>query len=139
MALTKLDYVEKTSDTACTATTEGTANTVVTANQITTDGSTQIIVRFFCSGFEVTDATSIGILWLYEDGSSIGRIWDSRGVAANVASPGFTVERRLTPTNANHTYSVRGSINTGGQTLTIKAGAGGSATRVPCYVLIIRE
>ena len=139
MALSKLDYVEVTSDVACTASTEGTANTVITSNSVSVDGSTQIAVRFCISGFEMTDATTVGILWLYEDGASIGRIWDSRAVAANVATTGFTVERRLTPTNGSHTYSVRGSVNPTGATFTLKAGAGGSGTRVPLALLIISE
>lgn len=139
MSLEKLEYQEVTADDTFTASTEGTAEAIITADQINVDGSTQIVVRFTCSGFECTDGTTVGILWLYEDGASIGRLWDSRAVAANTPTGGFTVERRLTPASGNHTYSVRGSVNPAGATFTIKGGAGGSGARMPIALLIISE
>lgn len=136
----ELDYVEITSSVAPTATTEGTANTVVTANGIAFDGSTTIVIDFYCETLRPRiDGTAGSIsLWLYDGASSIGRIAllsKSDAVAAGFGAPCF-VSRRLTPSAATHTYSIRASV-TGG-TGSVSAGTGVITGVQPAFIRITR-
>lgn len=125
----EFDYVEKTTDTSITATTEGTANTIVTANAVSYDGSTKIVIHFFCGRVE---PPSGGYLWLvlYDGAGSIGQ-WDL-SQSGSTGGRGQKAEYRLTPSNASHTYSVRAFVNAA--TGTAYAGAGGSGVGMPAFI-----
>lgn len=133
MPLTELDYAQITSDVACTATSEAGANTIITGAAKTYDGSTVITLEFFWPAWTTSTSNTVAFLTIFEDGSVIGRIWDSFGFTASGDMGGTIIVRRLTPSAGTHTYSVRGHSQSA-QTFTIKAGAGGAATLFPAYL-----
>jgi hypothetical protein len=140
----EIDYVEFTSNVACTATTEATANTVVTSNAVTFDGSMIVNIEFFSIGVETPAANVIGRLWLYEKvgaaaAASIGEIGllnGDGGTSSGIMRQSAHLVRRMTPTAASVIYSIRGSVASG--TMTVDAGAGGTATPFPGYIRITK-
>lgn len=134
----EFDYVQITSPVSLTATTEGTANTIVTGNAVTYDGSTVVMVNFFAPAL----VTPVGIdqyamLWLYDGSSSIGRlatIVDQASTGTIGEAAPVYVSRRLTPSNAAHTYSIRGDVS--GGTGSLSCGAGGLGNIMPAYIRI---
>ena len=134
----EFSYIEFTSAVSITATTEGTANTVVTSDAVTYDGSTAILIDFFSyTAGPPSGGNNTLQLWLYDGASSIGTLGQiniTNAAAANLKS--LRLARRLTPSAASHTYSVRGSVNTG--TGTVYAGAGGTGNAVPGYIRITK-
>ena len=122
----ELDYTEITSSVNITATSEATATTLVTAAAVTFDGNTEVIIEFSANMARPEGGNNI-FFWLYEDGSSIGRL----GYLLSTSQDGGPVHltRRLTPSAASHTYSVRAHMDTSNGT--VSAGAGGSGNGVP--------
>lgn len=129
----EFDYVEKTSDTSVTATTEAGADTVVTAAAVSYDGSTRICIEFYSQNVVPKAAAGDSILiYLFDGSSSIGRIaWVSSQAANNQRVPVLT-RRFLTPSNASHTYSIRASVSAA--TGTVGGGSGGAAGAMPAYI-----
>ena len=130
-------YVEFTSNVTSTATTEATATAIVTAGAVTFNGTDVVLVEFFAPTFGVSVTTIDGELALYDGASSIGIIWVGRDALPASGVDSIFVARRLTPSNASHTYSIRGFVSAAG-TLTVSGGAGGSGNRMPGYIRIIR-
>lgn len=134
----ELDYVEFTSNVNPTATTEATANTVVTAGAESFDGSTIALIEFF-SPIARPDNTATGRtlqLWLYDGSSSIGMLGQMTTPAAQADHKQLFLTRRLTPSNASHTYSVRASVSAG--TGLVGGGAGGNGNTMPGYIRICK-
>jgi hypothetical protein len=134
----EFDYVEFTSTVSPTATTEATANTVVTGSAVSYDGSTVVIIEFVCGDAGAPPgANNFMQLWLYDGSSSIGYMGlILNNVVTNTARMPIVLRHRLTPSNASHTYSIRGSVNTG--TGQLNAGAGGGGTAMPGYIRITK-
>lgn len=139
-AARELDYVPITTGVNITATTEATATTIVTGSAVSYDGSTIVMIEFFSPEAtpNASDNSFIRFV-LYDGSSSIGYF----GISFNPKLAGGSsirmpvkLERRLTPSNASHTYSVRAYVDTG--TGTVAAGAGGTATYVPAFIRITR-
>ncbi len=134
----QFDHVEQTSATNITATTEATANTIVTGSGVAYDGSTSIMIEFFTEG-AITPAVTGAYMFvcLYDGSSSIG-LWGYFQNVGTTSSFGVSalLRRKLTPSNATHTYSVRGFVS--GGTGSIAAGAGGAATNMPVYIRITK-
>lgn len=136
----ELDYVEFTSAVNLTATTEATANTIVTGSAIAYDGATVVMIEFYAPTWQVQDTLdAVSTVYLYDGAASIGRIatalnptGDSGGTGLIIPCHGF---RRLTPSAATHTYSVRGATSTG--TSIMHAGAGGNGAQMPGYIRIV--
>lgn len=137
------DYAEVTSSTSITATTEATANTVVTANPVAFDGSTVIYVEVYSPSWRPgTDAAGRELRpCLYDDtgggAASIGQIGLFVTSASGADGKGGTLRRRLTPSAATHTYSLRAFVNAG--TGSISGGAGGSGAAMPAYIRLVRK
>lgn len=137
----ELDYVEFTAPVSPTATTEGTANTIVTSNSVSYNGTTIVMIEFFSMGARPDTGAAGRTLsfWLYEDAASIGRL----GVIVTPAGGGsgdnkpVVIRRRMTPSNASHTYSIRASVSAG--TGLVGAGAGGITADMPGYIRITRK
>ncbi len=121
----ELDYAQFTSPVSITATTEATATTIVTGNSVAYDGSTIVVIEFF-----VGNITGDAAVVLYDGSSSIGLL------AFESANAPMHVARRLTPSNASHTYSIRGYKTSGSPTAT--GGAGGVGNFVPGFIRIFR-
>lgn len=128
----ELDYAERTSNTSITATSEATANTIVTGSSVAYDGSTIVKVEFWCDHMKGASGQDLRI-WLYDGSSSIGFITytESQSYVG-----GYGV-RRITPSNASHTYSVRASVG-GASTGVVAAGAGGSGAVAPAFLRITK-
>ncbi len=134
----QLDYAEFTGVVSPTATTEATANTVISGNSVAYDGSTAVLIEFFCAGAtpDTGGATGTLIFTLYDGSSSIGLWGYVYSQAASNAYVPVRLARRLTPSNASHTYSCRAYVNTG--TATVIGGAGGAAANMPGFIRITR-
>jgi hypothetical protein len=137
-ATNELAYNEFTSNVTVNATTEATANTIVTASAVTFDGSTQVFVEYLIP--QVDSGTSAGIqlqMVLYDGASSIGILTQYQdAVASTNQGPILQGRRRLTPSAAAHTYSIRGFVNA--QSYSVKAGLGGVGVLVPGFIRIAR-
>lgn len=133
----EFSYVEYTSSVSVTHTTEGTSDTVVASAAVTYDGSTAVIIEFFSPGIAIqaTAAAYVAVL-LYEDSTCLGWLAFPRTPAA--AANGFPTlaRRKLTPSNASHTYTIKAMTSSG--TSTVNAGAGGSGNFTPGYIRIIK-
>ena len=135
---TEFDYVSFTSAVTPTATSEATANTVVTGSAVAYDGSTAVWVEFFSESArpDTGGATRTLVFSLYDGSSSIGLLGGmTAGVAADTGKP-VLLRRRITPSAATHTYSIRAHVSAG--TGYVGAGAGGSGNLVPGYIRITR-
>jgi hypothetical protein len=135
----EFDYVEKTSSTSITATSEATADTVVTGSAVTYDGSTAVMVEFFSPSVRpATDAVadrSVNVT-LYDGAASIGIWGQTITPAQNDDNKPFHLVRRLTPSGAAHTYSVRAYVS--GGTGTISGGTGGVTAAMPAFIRITK-
>jgi hypothetical protein len=133
----ELDYVEYTANVSPTATTEATANTVVTANAVSFDGSTTCLIEFYSPSARAALSTNASMfIWLYEDGTSIGRIARRYQPTTTDADTALYAARRMTPASGSRTYSIRASVSTG--TGSLGAGVGGAGVDLPGYIRITR-
>lgn len=130
----EFDYVQKTSQTAISATTEATANTVVTGSAVTYDGSTVVEIEFYAPYFEAPGSQNARIA-LYDGSSSIG-IWAVLTPSSSTSRVPVCLKRRLTPSAAAHTYSVRAYVDSGAAV--VDGGAGGSGARMPAFIRITK-
>jgi hypothetical protein len=132
----QLAYAELTTSKTVSQAAEATADLVVAAPATTFDGG-PIVVEF--SAAAVVPASAAGalvMLWLYQDGTSLGRLATVlTPVAAQLVVP-VHAQRRLTPTAGSHTYTV-GATQTGGNG-TVFGGPGGTAQYVPAFIRITR-
>lgn len=128
----ELDYTQITAAVSITATTAATANTIVTASAITFDGTTTVWVNFGCP-FMVRGTTYINVhLW---DGSTdLGQIgyW-----APSTGHAPAGMRRRITPSAASHTFSIRAFVDAGTGTIGADAGTG-PTTPNPAFIEVVR-
>jgi|SRR5579859_1175243 len=134
----EFDYAEFTSDIAITASTEGTAQTIVAGNSVTYDGSTVVLITFFCPVIQGTTAGIVRVILL--DGStSLGWLTNEyQGVEGNNNFLFGMVSRRLTPSAAAHTYTIAAFNSAAAKQTDFQAGAGGSGTLLPGYIRITK-
>lgn len=133
---TELTYVEFTANVGCGATTSAGATTIVTAAAVAGDGATKVLIEFFAPTYSASSTGVQGHIGLYEDGTSIGELWvQTAGLSAGASVEAIYVARRMTPSAASHTYSIRAYTPPGG-TFTVQAGAGGAATLFPGFIRI---
>lgn len=133
----ELDYATFTSAVTVTATSEATANTVVTGAGVAYDGSTDVMIEFFSYAVQGPGSNGVISLVLYDGSSSIGTIAqiNQPTVAGAFITP-VLVARRLTPSAATHTYSVRAFVNTGSGS--VYAGSGGVGNAMPGFIRITK-
>jgi hypothetical protein len=125
----EFDYVQKTSNTSVTATTEATGNTVLTSNAVAYDGSTVIVISVNLPLCNPSGSSSL-VITLVDGGTAIAEL-ATINTSSGIFIPLF-LQMRLTPSNATHTYGVE--AYTGAGTATIYAGAGGTATKSPAFI-----
>jgi hypothetical protein len=117
-----------------TAVLENAPTDVVSAGAVTYSGF-PIIVEFYCPGS--TGGTTTGGLNLWEDSTDKGRLTHT-SVSNGSAMLTISVQRRYTPASGSKTLKVRG-WNTGANTWTALAGAGGVGTAMPGYIRVLEK
>lgn len=130
----ELDYVQITASITASATTEATATTAITGSAVTYDGSTVVYVECFFPFMQLSGAGSNLFFVLYDGASSIGKM----GIVTSTANSNYPIRlsRRLTPSAAAHTYSIR--IYSSDGLASVGAGVGGSGAYVPAYIRITK-
>lgn len=133
---TELDYVELTSNVTVSSTADGASGgtAIIDGNAVSYDGSTRIMVEF---GFAVTVPNGAELVVnLYDGTTDLGRMAFFSNQGSTSADSTLYARRFLTPSNASHTYHIRGWRVT--SNCTVLAGAGGSATRMPAWYRITK-
>lgn len=136
----EFDYVQITSPVAVTALPAGTPDVCITGNAVTYDGATIVRIEVF-SPSSYADNTALGELYLYlfDGATSIGLIAVMRSETTNRANQDIYGVRRLTPSNAAHTYSVRATQSVTSGDAQFGAGAGGTGqTNFPAFMRITK-
>ena len=135
----EFDYVQKTSNTTISASSEGTANTIVTGASVIYDGATTVMVKFFTPQIQLPSTTGATLLiGIWDNGTVLGYLTAPTAInASNDVYGGFEGEARFTPTNAAHQYSIRAYITAGASGL-ISGGAGGAGTFFPCFMRVVK-
>lgn len=132
----ELSYQQVTTSTSITATTEAGATTIVTADAITFDGATVALVDFFSPQVTVPSGSEMVVV-LYDGSSSIGFFGDVNATAGGANQTALRLTRRITPSNASHTYSVRAYRTT--SNCTVFGGAGNTnGVYQPAFVRITK-
>jgi hypothetical protein len=126
----QMDYVEKTTAVAVTATTEAGATVLVTGSSVTYDGSTPVWVEYFATDMAPGSTYIIVVLWDDTANVSLGYL------ALSFSRGPFTGRRRLTPAAGARVYSIRGFVDAGSGGPT--NGGGGVGVRLPGYIRITR-
>lgn len=134
---TQIDYAQITAPVAATVTTEATATAIVAGSSVAYDG-TRVKIEFWAPGaFETGGANPLTLVVL-RDTTVIGQAKVNLGVqAAYPASTPIAVAAFDTPSAANHTYSVA-AFQTAGTSVTVQAGAGGSGSQLPAFILVTK-
>lgn len=132
----EFDYVGSSGTNAITATSEATATTIITANAVAYDGSTIVMIEFFVPEAIPPSTDNNFVRFVLYDGSSsigyFGIVFDPKLASGSSARWPVHLMRRLTPSAASHTYSVRGYVSSG--TGEANGGAGGTATYLPVFI-----
>lgn len=107
-----VSYVEFASLITVSATTEATATTVVTAAAFTPNGLDSFWIEFYAPGWQTSATAGAQLLVvLYDNGSAIASGSSKIAVLVNPAATTYVLQiiasRKVTPTNASHTYSIR--------------------------------
>ncbi len=130
------DYVQFTGNVNVTAAAEATATTIVTGTALAWDGATPVWIEFFAPSSDQTIGTLLQI-FLFDGSTSLGEICRIQLGSASVSwRQALRGSRRLTPSNATHTYSIRGASS--GANADVTGGAGGSGNYVPGYIRITK-
>lgn len=141
---TELDYVQVTSNTNITGTTEGGATNVITGSGVAYDGSTVVLLEFYAYSVltPTAGAGSAITIVLYDDtgsgAASIGVLGQFSAATTQQQSVTMRCARRLTPSNATHTYSIRAFVSSTTGTPSVRAGAGGNGSQMPAFLRITR-
>lgn len=124
----QFDYVEVTSGTpVISANSAATSVDVIVSNAIAYDGATKILIHFWSY-----DVNNQCIFNLFDGATDLGRLAVISGTAAGSPSIAF---RELTPSNATHTYHIKGWRGAASN-VTFDVGAGGTDTVLPMFLRI---
>lgn len=133
-----LNHTAFTADVNFSTGTEGTATTIVTSGAFTPDGTTPVIIEFFCAALEDSNATASTVtILLVRDSTIVAGKWTTpnfSGVAGDNQRLPIFLSFRETPSNASHTYTVKAWLSNNAQPFVFRAGTGGSATFPPGFI-----
>lgn len=133
----ELAYAEAVASVTISATAEATPTTLVTAPSVTFDGTTRVLVSFYCGRIDTASTANASIIVnLWEDSTDIGRIALVNPEAGVVLSVPVYTERFLTPAAGAKVYSIRAWRLTGNGVA--QAGAGGAGTPMPMFIRIVQ-
>ncbi len=125
----EIDYAQRTTGLTVTATADATADTFITGAAVVYDGATTVMIEV---SVPYGAATAALILNLYDGSTDLGRF----GQINSVTNAPMRVARRLTPSAASHTYTIK-AWKSGG-TASLNQGAGGTATDLPAFMRITK-
>lgn len=140
--MTVLSYVEYTANVNVTATSSATAQTIVTTAACVVDGSTEVVIEYYCGTVQNPGGASqftVVELWGAKDGGAaaaigiLGDIFNSAG-GSQIGAP-FLCRRIYTPTSGSYVYSARAWVNAG--TGVINASTGGAGAFNPGYLRVV--
>jgi hypothetical protein len=123
-------YNEKVTNTTVTNTVIGSADTVVTASAVTFDGATAVMIDFGAP--TVAAGTTFIRLYLFDGSTSLGIIDQVNGTGSARGS------RRLTPSAAAHTYSIRALVDAGSGTVFAASGGALATDFLPAFIRITK-
>lgn len=137
------NHTNKTSNTNITGTTEGGANTIVTASGgVAFDGSTPARIRFYTPACElaVTGSNNFMFIVLFDDtgggAAAVGQMALNFAAVSTAQRIPILAEYYYTPSNATHTYSVRGYLGAAG-TGVVYGGSAGSGAYLPAFIEVL--
>lgn len=134
----EIGYDQITAPVSVTSTTEATGTTVITCGAHTFDGAA-VMVEFYSPGIAISGTSGANMtVSLFESSTQIGELFfqEQNGVANTMNTP-VTALLRFTPTAGSHTYTVT-AIRSTTITMTVNAGAGGTATLVPAFIRFLK-
>jgi len=131
------DYAEVTSNQTSTATTAAGATAIITGNSVAYNGTDVVMIEFEAVSATHSVANAIMKWNLYDGSTDLGVMCQSWETTTGTGNMHVRGSRRLTPSNASHTYSIRAWSNTAG-TVTTEAGAGGAGVLLPMFIRIWR-
>lgn len=132
----ELLYAEKTTSTAVTATAVASATTIITAPPVTFNGTDAVLLDVYFPAWVHNLSRDTTQFFLFEDGAVKGQLSAARQANAFDYFGPISMQRRFVPTAGSHTYSIRGTVQTG--TATIEAGTGVGSAFVPSFIRITR-
>lgn len=135
----ELDYAEATANVTISATSEATATTIVSGAAVTYDGSTVVLIECFVPVIEPNSGAAARAIVpvLYDGATSLGFLAQAiNQVAANLQDVPLYAARRLTPSAAAHTYSLRAYATVANASA--KCGAAGAGNYQPAFIRITR-
>jgi hypothetical protein len=133
-----ITYVEFTADVTINTTVESSAVTIVTAAAFTPNGTDSFMIEFFCPQYQPgTSASEYMAATLWDGSTDLGWIGVMLGGTGALFSA-QVMRRKVTPTSAAHTYSIRGHNSAAGNGI-VHAGAGTPGLLLPGYIRISKE
>lgn len=133
---TDIAYVEITSDVSITGS-EGSPTDIVSAGAISFNGTTRVRIEFYAPAVVSTGASQQTVLSLWDSTTDLGRVFQC-GNLSGTQVHGCYVVRYLTPSNASHTYKIRGFRDGGTSTANVQADTGGTGLQMPAFIRISR-
>lgn len=130
----KLSYVEFTSPKTITSTNSASPDNIVSSAAVTVDGSTEILVEFWCPGSYLRSGGANPIMSLWDGSTELG--------TAELYLPGTAGEfpcsfkRYLTPSAGSHTYHIKAYDSVGSPGPIFQVGAGGTGTYLPGFIRV---
>lgn len=136
----QFDYKQITANVTVAGTSEGSPTTIMTGNAVTYDGSTKVRVRFVASSI-TTAAVAGGYVQVFAvDGATIlGTLAVRVSSGATAGDEPVAGEFDWTPSAAAHTVTIKAHRDASAiGTAAVIAGAGGSGTRTPAFLEIVK-
>jgi len=125
-----------TTTSTSTATSEAGAGSVVVSTAVTLDGTTGILVEFYCPWVAHDTAGGVVVLTLFEDATALGELARVDIAAAGGRSaPGVLMVGRI-PASGTHTWTVKFWGSAG--TKSVVAGPGGTGQPVNGFIRVRR-
>ena len=134
----ELAYTQATTTKSVTSGVETSADLVVAAPAIALDGTTAVLVELFAPAvIPASVAGAFVMVWLYQDGLSIGRMATVITPAAGQLVAPVYAARRLTPAAGNRQFSFAATAGGGGAG-SVVAAAGGVGQYQPAFIRVTR-
>lgn len=136
-ATRKLSYVEFTSPKTITSTSSGSPDNIVSSAAVTVDGSTEILVEFWCPGVFLRTGGSNPIMSLWDGSTELGTAELYIAGATGTEYP-CSFKRYLTPSSGSHTYHIKAWDSVGSPGPIFQVGVGGAGVYMPGFIRVTK-